>query len=244
MSINLYTTLDEAQGYLIKTVPRKLQILYDHMRKMNTDKTLDDEILELKDDPAGIETMFTGSTKVETETKVKLNLITKCIKRNETKIHTRLNQPADAIKLPKLEIVKFGGDPTTSKFFDSFTAAIHNFVSLKNAQKFHYLRQSLADESLHCIQDVPLTYGNYEDAVRLLKEKYGNSQVIASAHMDALVKLPEVRNENIYRLRQFYHDVELNMPSLSLLTIKTSPQEIMQIVARNVKETWNLKEIL
>ena len=91
---------------------------------------------------------------------------------------------------------------------------------------------------------MPLTYGNYEDAVRLLKEKYGNSQVIASAHMDALVKPPEVRNENIYRLRQFYHDVELNMPSLSLLIIKTSPQEIMQIVARNVKETWNLKEIL
>ena len=92
---------------------------------MNADKTLEDEILVAA---------FTGSTKVETETDVKLNLITKCIKRNKTKVHTRLNQPTDVIKLPKREIVKFGGDPTTSKqFFDSFTAAIYNFVSLMKA---------------------------------------------------------------------------------------------------------------
>ena len=107
---------------------------------MNADKTLEDEILDLTDEPARIETAFTGSTKVETETDVKLNLITKCIKRNKTKVHTRLNQPTDVIKLPKREIVKFVGDPTTSKqFFDSFTAAIYNFISLMKAQKFHYL---------------------------------------------------------------------------------------------------------
>lgn len=102
---------------------------------MNTDKTLEGEILELKDEPARIVITFTeSSTKVETETTVKLNLITKFIKRNKTKVHTRLYQPADAIKLPKFEIVKVGGDPTTSKqFFDSFTVAIYNFVSLMNA---------------------------------------------------------------------------------------------------------------
>ena len=62
--------------------------------------------------------------------------------------------------------------------------------------------------------------------------------------MNAFMKLPKVRNENFYGSRQFYHDVELNIRSLSLLVIKTSPQEITQIVARNVKKTWNLKEIL
>lgn len=89
-----------------------------------------------------------------------------------------------------------------------------------------------------------MIYDNYEDDLRLLKDRYGNHQVTASAHMDALGKHPKVRNENIYRLQQFYHDVGLNICSLSLLVIKTSPQEITQIVAKNVRETWNLKEIL
>lgn len=80
---------------------------------MNTDKTLVDKILEMKDDATTVGTMFTESTKFETETNVKLNLITNCIKRNQTKVHTRLKQPAYAIKLPKLEIVRFGGDSTT-----------------------------------------------------------------------------------------------------------------------------------
>ena len=89
MYINLYATLEEAQGYLIKTIPRKLQTLYGHLRKINTDKTLEGEILELKDEPARIEIMFTeSSNKVETETNVELNLITKSIKRNKTKVHT------------------------------------------------------------------------------------------------------------------------------------------------------------
>ena len=62
--------------------------------------------------------------------------------------------------------------------------------------------------------------------------------------MDTLVKLPKVRNENIDRLQQFYHDVELYICSLSLLVIKTSPQKITQIVGRNVKVTWNLMAVL
>ena len=62
--------------------------------------------------------------------------------------------------------------------------------------------------------------------------------------MATLVKLPKVRNENIDRLQQFYHDVELYISSLSLLVIKTSLQKITQIVGRNVKVTWNLMAVL
>ena len=103
----------------------------------------EDEILELENDLAIIEAILTESTKFEIESKVKLNLITKFIATNtrkkETNVQTPSKQPTDTIKLPKLEIVKFGGDSTTwQQFYDSFTTAIHNSVLLTNVEKFNY----------------------------------------------------------------------------------------------------------
>ena len=100
-------------------------------RKINAAKTLEDKILEPENDPAIIEPILTESTKFEIESKGKLNLITKFIATNtrkkETNVQTPSKQPTDTIKLPKLEIAKFGGGPTTwQQFYDSFTAAIHN----------------------------------------------------------------------------------------------------------------------
>ena len=75
--------------------------------------------------------------------------------------------------------------------------------------------------------------------------------------MNAEVKLPKVRNNNIHDLRKLYDGVKLNICSLSSLGIETNthgtliptlileklPQEIKLIVARNVKETWDLIKI-
>ena len=79
-------------------------------------------------------------------------MITKFIATNtrkkETDVQTRSKQPIETIKLPKLEIEKFGGDPTTwQQFYDSFTA-IHNSVSLTNVEKFNYLISFLFDEAV------------------------------------------------------------------------------------------------
>ena len=133
------TTLQEAQGYLNEDATNEsIEILSSYQdklkRKINAVKTLEDEILELENDPAIIEATLTESTKCKIESEGKLNLIKKFIATNtrkkETDVQTRPKQPTDTIKLPKLEITKFDGDPTTwQQFYDSFTAAIHNSVS-------------------------------------------------------------------------------------------------------------------
>ena len=134
------TTLHEAQGYLNEDATSEtLEILSFYQdklkRKINAVKTLEDEILELENNPAVIEAILTESTKFKYESKEKLYLITKFIEANtrkkETNVQTRSKQPADTMKLPKLEIAKFRGDPTTSQqFYDSFTAVIHNSIIL------------------------------------------------------------------------------------------------------------------
>ena len=103
----------------------------------------------------------------------------------------------------------------------------HNPVSLTNVEKFNYLRSLLVDEALHCISGLLLTNGNYDPlnctALKLLKHRYGNNQIIISAHMNALIKLLKVRNNNdIHGLRKFCDDMESNIRSLSSLGIETS----------------------
>ena len=83
-----------------------------------------------------------------------------------------------------------GGDPTTwQQFYDSFTAALQNSVSLTNVEKSNCLRLLLVDEALHCISGLALTNNNCENALKLLKHRYENNQIIISAHMIALVKV-------------------------------------------------------
>ena len=104
-----------------------------------------------------------------------------------------------------------------------------------------------------------MTNDNSENAPKLLKNrKYGNNQKTISAHMNALVTLQKVRNDDIHGLRKFYDDIETNIRSLSSLGIKIRvhgtmistlnleklPQEIKLIVAINIKETLDLTKIL
>ena len=114
MKNTIATTLQEAQGYLDEDATNEtIEILSSYQdtlkRKINAVKTLEDEILELENDPAIIEAILTESTKFEIESKGKLNLITKFISTNSRKKETNVKipsmQPTDTIKLPKLEIV-------------------------------------------------------------------------------------------------------------------------------------------
>ena len=70
------TKLQEAQGYLNEDATNEtLEILSFHQdklkRKINAVKTLEDEILELENDPARIEAILTEHAKFEIESKEK-----------------------------------------------------------------------------------------------------------------------------------------------------------------------------
>ena len=91
------TTLQEAQCYLNEDATNTnetMEILSFYQNtlkcKINAAKSLEDEILELKDDPATIETILTVSTKFEIESKGKLHLTTKFITINTRKKGTNV----------------------------------------------------------------------------------------------------------------------------------------------------------
>ena len=101
------------------------------------------------------------------------------------------------MKLPKIELSKFSGQVLKWKtFLDQFESGIHSKESLNDIDKFTCLKGLLTGSARDRIFGLSLTVQNYKKAVNILKERYANPQVIISAHMESLVKLPAVRDVN------------------------------------------------
>ena len=84
------------------------------------------------------------------------------------------------VKLPKLEISKFNGDVINwQRFWDQFCSAIH--------EKFSPLKTFLYDYENAIISGLSISAANYVQAIELLKDRYGNSQVLISAYMKKFV---------------------------------------------------------
>ena len=62
--------------------------------------------------------------------------------------------------------------------------------SLNAIEKFTYLKGQLGGPAADCIQGI--TSKNLEEGKQLLQERFANPQVIISAHMNVLLKLPEI----------------------------------------------------
>ena len=55
--------------------------------------------------------------------------------------------------------------------------------------KYTYLRSLLDGDAAAAISGLSLTAENYDEAVSLLRSRYGNKQVLISAHIDKLLNL-------------------------------------------------------
>ena len=141
-----------------------------------------------------------------------------------TKVH---NQNIDSlrvqtgVKLPKFVLQKFDGDILRwKKFQESFEAAVHKNERISNVEKFTYLLGYLEKAPLQAVGNFPLTNDTYIQAWELLKEKYGNPQLIISTHMNELIKLNKVNGSNVTELRELYDPIESNVRALKTIGIQ------------------------
>ena len=98
-------------------------------------------------------------------------------------------------KLPKLELKKFHGNPLHwYPFWESFESAVHKNPNLSSVDKFNYLKSLLTGTAQSSVAGLALTSANYEKAVDLLKQRFGNRQMVISSHIEVLTKLPKVES--------------------------------------------------
>ncbi|CAB4006889.1 E3 ubiquitin- ligase DZIP3, partial [Paramuricea clavata] len=110
------------------------------------------------------------------------------------------------------------------------------------------------------IAGLSLTNANYEEAIVILKSRFGNKQQIINRHMDIRLNLPSVNSENNLKgLRQLHDTVQSHIRSLksmgvapesygsllSSMLMSKLPTNLQLVVSRVVKENeWNLDKLL
>ena len=76
---------------------------------------------------------------------------------------------------------------------------------------------------MDAVTDLPLKLDNYKEAVAILKERFGNTQMLLSAHMNLLIKMQKVKNkEDVKGLRKLHSDIESCVRNLKRLKLDTT----------------------
>lgn len=94
----------------------------------------------------------------------------------------------------------------------------------------------------------------------MLKERFGNPQVLISAHLDALIKIRKIKNDDDFEgMRKLYHEVETCVRNLRSLEVETKtygcllilllkdklPGQILMEISRGMAgNIWTLEEFL
>ena len=162
------------------------------------------------------------------------------------------------VKLPKITLKSFSGNPLEwLSFWDSFQASVDKNSDISGVDKMNYLCGLLKGEAARVIQGLPLSESNNKRAVDLLKERFGQKQVLINAYMDALLKIPVATND-VKKLRSLYDACEGYIHGLESLDVypesygdllipivmKKLPEEVRRIMLRSHDETtWTLADL-
>ena len=157
------------------------------------------------------------------------------------------------VKLPKISLPRFNGNPIKwTAFWDSYESAIHLNRDLSEVDKFNYLRSILDGTASDAVAGLTLSSANYQQAIEILRKRFGNKQVIISKHMDTLMSMEAISSDrHLKDLRQLYDNTESHVRSLKSLGIEPAaygallspvllsklPPELRLIVSRKVSDS-------
>ena len=108
------------------------------------------------------------------------------------------------------------------------------------------------DSAKQAVRGFPVTNEAYEEAFTLLKNRYGNPQLIISSQMNNLINFEKVVNSNFKKLKNLFDRIEgsvraLNTtgPLLITIVLEKVPNVIhLQISRKLGKNNWNIEEFL
>ena len=127
------------------------------------------------------------------------------------------NKTNNNVRLPKIDLISFDGEKTKwPEFWDSFESSVNSNTSLTNIDKFNYLKSKLFGSARKSISGLSLTNGNYDVAIKILKERFGNEQDVIKIHYDRLINLHAATNK-VSSLRALLDAVDQHLRSLEVL---------------------------
>ena len=196
----------EAKGYIDvpsdNNVIRMKAIASILTEKLETIDSFDNQILAMITDVKMIEEAVVESSEYRMsiqEVLIALSDVLQKLKVNmmDERYSVKSSEKQQNAKLPKLVIKPFSGDILKfQEFWESYKSAVHENEELDRVMKFNYLRSLLQSRASSVISGLSLTADNYDEAVNLLCTRFGNKQVLISAHIDKLLSLPVVKSQS------------------------------------------------
>ena len=103
--------------------------------------------------------------------------------------------------LPKINLLLFHGDPCEwPNWYGMFNALVHD-QQLTKTQKMSYLKASVRESADKAIDGMFFTSTMYEEAIKRLTRRFGNTELILKPPINELLELPALTDENTSSLR-------------------------------------------
>ena len=98
-------------------------------------------------------------------------------------------------KMPSIKIPKFSGDILSwQTFWDTFRANVHENAQYAKVAKMACLKEHVVGEAADALQHLYITDGCYDQAIELLRLRFGREQDVKFAHMLELLNMKPASN--------------------------------------------------
>ncbi|GFY45995.1 reverse transcriptase domain-containing protein [Trichonephila inaurata madagascariensis] len=159
------------------------------------------------------------------------------------------NRNVNSVRLPKLQIDKYFGDPCVwLEFWNKFQNSIDKNETLTKVDKFSYLKSLLEGVACNVVNGFALSDDNYDNALILLKGRFGREERVAYSHMSKLLDLYPVKDSNkVIGLRKLYDICKIQIRSLESLNVTSEMyghllQPILKLLSEDLVLDFNRKK--
>ncbi|XP_058449054.1 uncharacterized protein LOC131429015 [Malaya genurostris] len=122
------------------------------------------------------------------------------------------SQSSRSFKLPEIKLPEFGGNILEwFSFYDTFESLVHDNRELSDVQRFYYLKSTLRGEALKLVEKISVTGDNYSVALKMITDRYQNTNILIRNHIEALFKVDKVKKECPRALTNLVGEFENNL---------------------------------
>ena len=163
------------------------------------------------------------------------------------KLTKTLAEQVSLSRLPPPEPAVFDGDPLK---YPSWSCAFHTLIELKQipaTEKIHYLRKYLSGSVRDVVENYFLLSSEdaFEEAKKLLEQRYGDPFVIGNAFRDKLERWPRILAKDGVGLRRFAdflkqcHTAMDSMICLNILDDERENRQMLLKLPEWIVNRWN-----
>ncbi|XP_077553627.1 uncharacterized protein LOC144168541 [Haemaphysalis longicornis] len=226
------TALQDAGVEQLSAILQRLEVNNGELRKIN--EAIEDGLPEDTFEEEYVETIEYDDRANQAIGLLKAKIAALQASNTANSVTTSQPQPPaqprqQGLKLPKLRLEPFNGELSAwGAFWECFQKTVHDNKELSKAEKFQYLRSLLTGTSMTAVRGLQATEACYEDAVEILKRRFGNKEKIEQEHLAQLRTLPSVASsEDVRGLRRLYDHVQAHIRGLKGLGMSMSSYSAM-----------------